>query len=375
MAGRSPVLQRITLSAGVALVLVASLALVVVAWADTPQGAPAPDRPTDESCLSCHDAPDSHLTLPSGEVLSLFIDPQAYALSIHTPLGIGCASCHAEITGYPHPPIDYATRRELSRTLYESCRACHDDEYDKTLDSMHAEVAAAGRLEAPICTDCHDNHSIRDADEPRALVSATCGQCHAQINQAYAASVHGTALIEVDNPDVPVCTDCHGVHNIHDPRTAAFRVESPELCAGCHADPELMDRYGLSTDVYSLYTVSWHGVDVSVYRAQWPTIWHESAVCTDCHGIHDILPTHDPQSQVNPQNLLTTCRQCHPDAGPNWTGAWTGHNPVSLERTPFVFYTEAFYASFAPFVLWMSAIYVILQIVRASVARVRRSLR
>jgi len=271
--------------------------------------------------------------------------------------------------------LPYSDTRELSRALYQACQRCHSDNYDRTLDSMHAQAANAGNLEAPICTDCHGTHDIQAPDQPRAQISTTCGQCHTDISRLYAESVHGAALIEADNPDVPVCTDCHGVHNIQDPRTSLFRVQTPELCAGCHADPERMGRYGLSADVYSLYALSWHGVDVAVYRANWPTIWHESAVCTDCHGIHDIRRTSDPLSRVNPDNLLTTCQTCHPDAGPNWTGAWTGHNRVSIDRTPFVFYTQAFYDAFAPFVLWLSGIYVFLQVLRATVERVRRSLR
>jgi hypothetical protein len=115
-------------------------------------------------------------------------------------------------------------------------------------------------------------------------------------------------------------------------------------------------------------------VDVAVYQARWPNLWHNSAVCSDCHGVHDILKTDNPNSSVNPTHLLSTCQKCHPDAGPKFVGAWTGHNPVSLERTPFVFYTEVFYNTFAYVVLWASAIYVLLQIIRLTVARVRRSL-
>jgi predicted CXXCH cytochrome family protein len=192
--------------------------------------------------------------------------------------------------------------------------------------------------------------------------------------QEYKISVHGGALIQEDNPDVPVCTDCHGVHNIQDPRTSQFRVETPDLCAGCHADAELMSKYGLPADVYSLYETSWHGVDVSVYKANWPTIWHESAVCTDCHGVHSIYKTDDPASTVNPENLLATCQKCHAEAGPNWTGAWTGHNRISLERTPALYYVDQFYSDFARFVLWACLLYVLLQIIHAIVERVQRSL-
>ena len=328
----------------------------------------------DESCLSCHGDPDLEHILPDGEVLSLFIDAGRMSDSVHETIGISCDSCHPDITGYPHTALEYATRRELSRSLYLTCRTCHANNYDNSLDSIHAEVAIGGELGAPVCTDCHGAHYTQLPDEPRALISETCGQCHGEILQDYKDSIHGWELIEQDNPDVPVCTDCHGVHDIQDPRTSQFRIDSPELCAGCHADPERMGVYGYTTDVYSLYSLSWHGVDVEVYKANWPTIWHESAVCTDCHGVHDILPATDPESTVNPANLLATCQQCHPDAGPNWTGAWTGHNEVSLERTPFVYYTEVFYSSFVPFILILAAGYVLLRMIRGTIERVRRNL-
>jgi predicted CXXCH cytochrome family protein len=354
--------------AGLTLVLTAMVMLATPAQADKPT------QETEAYCLSCHSNPDLTMTLPSGEVLPLYVDPEVLSQSVHSPQGIECEACHTEIKTYPHPEISYQTRRELSRSYYLACQKCHSANYAKTLDSMHAHVAEAGDLNAPVCTDCHGAHDVKPPDEPRALISETCGQCHTAIFENYKDSIHGGALIREDNPDVPVCTDCHGVHNIQDPRTAQFRVETPDLCAGCHADQELMSKYGLSADVYSLYETSWHGVDVSVYKANWPTIWHESAVCTDCHGVHDIRTTGDPDSRVNPENLLTTCQQCHPDAGPNWTSAWTGHNRISLERTPYLYYVDVFYSSFTTFVLWACVIYVILQIVRATVERVRRSL-
>jgi predicted CXXCH cytochrome family protein len=289
-------------------------------------------------------------------------------------VGIECQACHTGITTYPHPKIEYASKRELSRVLYQACQKCHPANYAKTLDSIHAQVATAGNLDAPVCTDCHGTHDVQPADKPRVHISETCAKCHGPIVDQYKQSVHGAALLQEDNPDVPSCTDCHGVHNIQDPRTAQFRVHTPELCAGCHANQQLMSKYGLPANVYNIYKLSWHGVDVSVYKARWPTIWHDSAVCTDCHGVHDIRKTNDPASHVNPTNLLATCQKCHPSAGKNWTGAWTGHNEVSLQRTPFVFYTKEFYTSFTPAILLLCVVYVALQIIRATVDRVRRTL-
>lgn len=350
------------------------LVFVFAAALTGPVQADEPHQETEKYCLSCHGNSDLKMTLPSGEEVSLYISADDLKDSVHSPLGIECEACHTEIKTYPHPPIDFKTRREMSRTYYMACQKCHSANYEKAQDSMHAQVAAAGNLDAPICTDCHGAHNVRPPAEPRAKISTTCGNCHTEIFEAYSQSIHGSVLLGEDNPDVPVCTDCHGVHNIQDPRTAQFRVETPDLCAGCHANAELMAKYGLSADVYGLYDLSWHGVDVTVYKARWPTIWHESAVCTDCHGIHNIRTTDDPDSMVHPDNLLATCQKCHAGVGPNWTGAWTGHNRIDPQRTPFIYYTEVFYASFTPVILWLSIIYVLLQVFRAIVERVRRSL-
>jgi predicted CXXCH cytochrome family protein len=365
---RFPSAPKIGLVAAGALILLLSLLLV------SPARAERPAQETEKYCLSCHGNPNLSMTLPSGETLSLYVSQDVIGHSVHSPLGIECEACHTGISAYPHQAVKFQNKRELSRTYYLACQKCHPGNYQKTLDSMHAQAAEGGNLNAPICTDCHGTHDVQVPDQPRSRISETCGKCHSDIVEAYKKSVHGAALINENNPDVPVCTDCHGVHNIQDPRTAQFRVQSPELCAGCHANQELMSKYGLSADVYSIYKNSWHGVDISVYKARWPTIWHDSAVCTDCHGIHDILKTGDPASTVNPQNLLKTCQKCHPGAGPNWTGAWTGHNKISLERTPFLFYVDKFYISFTPFILWMCIIYVVLQIIRSIVDRVRSSL-
>ncbi len=355
------------MAAGVFTVLTSLLFVVL------PVRAKPPMQETEKYCLSCHSDPSLSITLPDGETLSLYIAPDELRHSVHSSVGIECEACHNDISEYPHPKIKYRTKRELSLSYYQTCEKCHSANYTKTLDSMHAQAAEAGNQDAPVCTDCHGAHDVRPPDEPRSVISETCRQCHTEIVDTYRQSVHGAALMQDENPDVPVCTDCHGVHNIQDPRTNQFRVDEPEMCAGCHADQELMAKYGLSADVYDVYKRSWHGADVSVYKARWPTISHESAICSDCHGVHDIQPTEDPASKVNQANLLSTCRQCHPDVGPNWTDAWTGHNEISLERTPFLYYVDIFYGSFTKFVLWICIIYVILQIVRATVDRVRRS--
>ena len=355
--------------------LAGGFVLLVSFIAAIPVNAKPPPQETEKYCLSCHGDFTLSMTLPSGEKLSLYVSQDQLDHSVHSNKGIECEACHNDISTYPHPKLKYNNARELSLNYYQTCEKCHSVIYENTQDSMHAQAASEGNPDAPVCTDCHGYHDTQAPDEPRSLISETCSTCHADIVDTYKQSVHGAALLEENNPDVPVCTDCHGVHNIKDPRTEQFRVQSPELCAGCHANKELMDKYGLSSGVYSIYKRSWHGVDISVYKARWGAVWHDSAVCTDCHGIHDMRKANDPASRVHSDNLLETCRQCHPSAGPNWTDAWTGHNEISLERTPVLYYVDKFYTSFTPFVLWACIIYVALQIIRSMVERVRSTLK
>ena len=326
---------------------------------------------TIQYCLSCHANANLSLTLSNKENLSLYLSPSMVESSVHFKQGIECIACHTDISSYPHPKLSISSKRELSRSYYLSCKKCHSINYEKTKDSIHEQIAEQGNPMAPICTDCHGAHDTKPVEAPKTTISFTCKQCHGDIYNEYKDSIHGYALIKTDNQDVPVCTDCHGVHNIDDPRTVKFHNETPELCAGCHAQKELMSKYGLSSNVYDLYKASWHGVEISVYKSQWPTIWHSSAICTDCHGVHNIRSAKDPKSSVNPKNLLTTCQKCHPGTNQNFVQVWTGHNPITLAKTPFLYYTNEFYNTFIPLLFWLMIIYIMLQIIHQFINRAR----
>ena len=43
------------------------------------------------------------------------------------------------------------------------------------------------------------------------------------------------------------------------------------------------------------------------------------ANCASCHGVHNILPSSDPRSMINANNLQHTCGQCHVGASTNFT--------------------------------------------------------
>jgi len=145
----------------------------------------------------------------------------------------------------------------------------------------------------------------------------TCLDCHSVVNDTQAAvaaqyksSVHAAAGVG--------CADCHGGDPTSDQITVAMdpangfigkpdRLGTIGVCAGCHANPERMKGTGLSTDQYAKYWTSVHGqqllksADLRV------------AICTDCHGVHDIKKTSDPTAKTSVLNIPDLCASCHAD--------------------------------------------------------------
>ncbi|MBI3963313.1 MAG: cytochrome c3 family protein [Deinococcus sp.] len=243
---------------------------------------------------------------------------------------------------------------------YPTCGRCHSEVYQKALDSIHAQEIAAGDWSAAICTDCHGAHDTTPPDEPRSKIPQTCAQCHGAIYDEYASSVHGQALFNGSNPDVPTCIDCHGVHNQEDPRTIAFRLNSPQLCATCHADDELMAKYDISTAVFNTYVADFHGTTVTLFSRQTPDLPSNKPVCYDCHGVHNMKRADDPTSQVFRENILGTCQKCHPDATQNFSASWLSHYQPSLAKHPLVYLVNLFYKLLIPGVLGFMGAYVTL---------------
>ncbi len=315
----------------------------------------------EEDCLSCHRDPTLAITLPSGEELPLFVDEERYNASVHAAEGVTCRDCHPNIRGYPHPPLFAADRRDFTVGMYTRCKSCHEEEYLQNLDSMHARELAAGNHNAPVCTDCHGYHDVQSLKDNRASIVQTCAKCHSTIYEAYKESVHGAALIEEDNPDVPTCIDCHGVHKMENPLTVWFRLNSPRICADCHTDEERMAKYGISTDVWDTYVADFHGTTVELFVKYSPDQPTNKPVCTDCHGVHDIKEVNDPEARVVKENLLNVCRECHPDATPNFPTAWVGHYRAGPDRYPLVYYVELFYRILIPLVLGFFGVVIVLE--------------
>ena len=357
------------------LVVMTFSATIPAAAAPKPQG----EKPSNEACLACHQQ-QAMTTQIGGQPLVLTIDSAKFESSVHGTENIACVDCHTNITGFPHPEVTASSTRDFSLEMYPTCQQCHAEQYQKVLDSVHQKALAAGNNNAAVCTDCHNPHTQtrltnKDTGElllgARLVIPQTCAKCHNTIYETYKKSVHGAALTEQGNQYVPTCIDCHGVHNIQNPTTATFRNSTPYLCAKCHTNETLMKQYGISTNVLNTYVADFHGTTVKMFEETYPDQPTNKPVCTDCHGVHDIMKPDNPEAGIAfKKNLLVKCQQCHPNATTNtFTDAWLSHYEPSPNVFPAVYFVNLFYKFFIPAVLGGMLFYVLTDVYRRFIVR------
>jgi cytochrome b subunit of formate dehydrogenase len=359
-------------------VLIGVLVLAGAAAVSVHAGPTPPPAIENADCYGCHGDKDFAKTTAAGATVSLYVNEQEHAASIHGKNR--CTSCHTDIVQLPHPdaftpkPVACSNCHRLETDIYlksdhgmavhkgvgeaASCKDCHGNTHAllnsrnpaspvsranlmNTCGRCHANVAEMRRfnlrqdnpivsyetsvhgiaviqkkaLNAAVCTDCHGSHDLHKSTNASSklfwrTVPATCGKCHENVQRTYLLSIHGKAVTQGIR-DAPVCTDCHGEHSIASVKLASSRVSSanvPDTCGGCHAAKRIITQYGLPPDVMSTYTQSFHGLALQGGN---PTV----ANCASCHGAHDILPASDPLSKVNPSQLPQTCGKCHPGIG------------------------------------------------------------
>jgi predicted CXXCH cytochrome family protein len=226
-----------------------------------------------------------------------------------------CTSCHGQ---------HLATVSRFSKNSQE-CLNCHlnatifhpkDNEklvnFIKTYQtSVHASIQASG-VEAASCADCHGNHTADGIQSSidrvkRENINATCGRCHQKQLTEFNASSHGLAARKYKDV-APVCTDCHGEHQISSVKGPEFtKMKIKEMCMNCHVK---------NAKVLALTHTTQEDIRHYERSAHWKALKagnEKAAVCSDCHTGHAMLPAVDPNSSINKHNISKTCGKsgCH----------------------------------------------------------------
>jgi formate dehydrogenase gamma subunit len=259
----------------------------------------------NSDCLECHSDKTLTATNAAGVVRSMYMDAAVLAGSAHHKTS--CASCHSDLT-YKHPDDNVAAQPV-------NCSRCHEVQSLSYGTSVHGDARIAhlhnGTHAAPQCIDCHGTHGVLGAASPASPLhfsnlAKTCGQCHEQEARDVIESVHGQALA-AGRRDAPTCSDCHSEHKIRALKNSSSLAISQDTCGKCHASERLNTKYNLPADRVKTFFASYHGL-----AAQYGST--RAANCGSCHGVHRILPSTDPRSTIYKTNLAATCGQCHPGA-------------------------------------------------------------
>jgi hypothetical protein len=196
------------------------------------------------------------------------------------------------------------------------------------------------------CTVCHGSNPHENKTPLTKLsLAEKCGSCHQYEYGQYVESVHGVPVAG-GNSDPATCADCHSADgNAHsvvrvlDPTASTYPKNIAQTCAKCHNDPALMDKYGIVEKVYDSYMRSFHGKAMKLSPESATIQQLDTATCVNCHGAHNIKSVGDPGSSVaGMDNLLKTCRGCHPQAGPEFVKGFLGHKVASSSQFPQVFW-------------------------------------
>ncbi|MEW5794780.1 MAG: cytochrome c3 family protein [Candidatus Zixiibacteriota bacterium] len=278
-------------------------------------------------CTDCHTA---HFVLPHTDERS----------SIHrNNVAATCQKCHGRIEQVHQKVIrgelwekepakvpvcvDCHQPHEVRRVFYEEvsneeCLKCH---LDPNLSMVRDGVTISLFVDTvefrnsihhnQACAQCHINTNPR-LKRPCSTVATKvdCGICHTEVVDMFATCTHGT-LVERGDPNAPTCTDCHGRHGTRgkrDPKSPTFPTNVPALCEHCHsaggAAAVRREARGESIDA-GRYPESIHG------KGLLESGLVVTAMCTDCHTAHHVLPKDNPESSINHANVPHTCARCH----------------------------------------------------------------
>lgn len=218
------------------------------------------------SCLICHSSIKGKVLSTKKGVIDISIDGERFGKSVHRDLD--CTNCHLRFIDNPHKSIqndvpepilmlsNALERKSKSDPIAQiACIQCHDEIYQTMRKSIHGKnLFDKKEVDDPTCIDCHGSaHYIMDRKKDPSPVDSkhileTCGHCHEKkdlaekygfsikVLERYKESFHGKKHY-LGHKGAPICTTCHGSHNIkaaNDPESPVFGKNRLKTCGTCH---------------------------------------------------------------------------------------------------------------------------------------------
>ena len=220
----------------------------------------------------------------------------------------------------------------------------------------------------PVCTDCHGGHAIADPHEKQAMMSSSCATCHDDVYQVYAQSVHGKALVQDGNQDVPAAPTAT-------PRTRSWtrrRPPSTSVAGDLHPLPR---RRGADAELPDPDRGR-HHLPLGLPRRHGDPRPSRRSRGAPAGGDLRRLPRRARHRLAGPDEPERDegqggggLRGCHEGAAQDFPAAWLSHFPPSLDHAPLVFLVNLFYKVLIPFMLVGLALQVGLHLYRVAAPR------
>jgi len=338
----------------------------------------------DKDCLECHDNPN---LVATEDGRSLFVNYEEIKNSRHT--GTSCAQCHTEVN---------VSKKRACETIQSKvdCSSCHAEVATQYSVSIHGTMSANLDENAPSCKECHGTHGTLGRKDPKSPTFAInipnlCGKCHREGEQAavrytgseknivnhYNESIHGKGLLKSGLTVTATCTDCHTAHkelphtnpessinrnnisntcgtchhgieeqfenSIHSPLVSNTDKQLP-VCFDCHSAHEIKraDTEGFKLEIMSQCGRCHEKIADSYFDTYHGKVsqlgYTKTAKCYDCHGAHDILPVTNPKSHLSRENVVETCKTCHPAANRQFAGYLTHATHHDPDKYPILFW-------------------------------------
>jgi hypothetical protein len=254
----------------------------------------------NQVCLDCH--AEAGMTMDkNGKEISITVKKSVLNASAHSKLK--CVDCHE---GFNPDDIPH---KEMIQPV--NCKKCHSAPLEKHL--FHPQIVQAnGYSGSPDvnCKGCHGTHEVMTKTSPTSpthFANSTnyCGKCHEKEKKQHVKSDHFVE-IQHHNPNAPTCIYCHTqkVTANHKLSKIDLKKNQEQLCLTCHLNDKTHPTQFSKTLID--YDNSVHGMAIKGGNVK-------AAICTDCHGVHDLEKSKSPNSKISKTNVSYVCGQCHKD--------------------------------------------------------------
>lgn len=223
----------------------------------------------------------------------MWVNSSKFNVSAHK--NVKCVSCHKGFNSedIPHKEV----------IVPVDCKGCHTNVEKKHI--FHPWMSSAPLKDD--CKNCHEHHytsPVRGRNSNLSGISTVdkCGTCHIDVKEAFMKSEHYKVLSHSSGEFSPDCNYCHR-HPITKGWISDYKERKDNqnnICIECHKtdshNPEVLKKVSNFDSRHAKLRLSGK---------------EHAAVCTDCHGYHNIAKNEDFDAQLHIKNAYNACGKCH----------------------------------------------------------------